>query len=185
MAFNRRSLLVAGAGLTVTPRVGLAAPALNSQMIGLTRSEIEAIWGPLEGQIDSSRLYPWDMYFIGTQKLAIYVAFADAGKPEESVVFAEADAVGDGLDWATANELLRTLIPDDVTDVESYELPPTPNGPIAINCYRYSSRSLAESPNGLGPGEILVTLQEVWSEEENAEPRLVKSIAIAVRSVGQ
>jgi hypothetical protein len=161
-----------------------AAPTLASGALGLTRSEIEAMWGGGEGPFAGQGHY-FDVHDLYTYELAgelYHVAYQQINGVEIAV-YVQVDWLGDGVNEAAARDTVARLIPEDARLTDLYTAPPTPGGPTAFSVSRYSSQALgsAQVHDGALAPEILVVAQERWGDPSVPNSTSVISLSIAVR----
>ena len=155
------------------------AQALESEALGLTRTEFEAAWGPATEQVEMPGQYGSDELFLhGAEDAMIYVSYREFNS-EQIVIYVELNWLGDGVSEDLARETIERLLPGDATLTELYTSPPTPDGPIALSMYRYISDSLGEVHSGVLASEILVLEQHAWNEAAGAST--IMSISLMIR----
>ena len=161
-----------------------AAPALASGALGLTRSEIEAMWGGGEGPFAGQGHYfdVHDLYTYQATGETYHIAYQQINGIEIAV-YVQVDWLGDGVTQGVARETVAGLIPDDARLTDLYTAPPTPGGPIAFSVTRYASEALGSPQvhSGALAPEILVVAQERWGDPSVANSSSVISLSIAVR----
>jgi hypothetical protein len=148
IARSRRDLVkgLAGAGMAFALARSFAvarqANGIASGGIGLTRAEWEAIYGPGEA------LQTFARYTDPAYGGPIYVGMDFENVDDGLVEFIE-------LQWANLNQLggmrqeyaedaTRGLLPDDARLHETFYMPATPGGPIALRSQRWTSAALAD-----------------------------------------
>lgn len=137
---------------------------VESDALGLTRDQLETIWGPaIEAVVMPGQPVTDEMFRYEVVDVMINVAYRDVNG-EQIAIYVELYWLGDGVSQAVATETIERLLPADASMTELYVAPPTPNGPVALSIYRYTSESLGDSHGGLLATEILVIEQHAWME---------------------
>ena len=132
------------------PGVDDAAPEIASGGIGLSRAAWEAAHGPSElvslpptGK-DPDGFGSVYAYEDGTY----YVQFGGRKGEAGRVSYVEVAWGSGGVGDQEAHHVVDELLPDDAAETESYRLPPTPGGPMALLVRRYESVALDAVPTG-------------------------------------
>jgi hypothetical protein len=143
----------------------------DSGGLGLTRSAWEETHG--EGTLADVVSSPFDEIY-GYNDGAYYVVFEGSKDPAESVALdVEAVWEGEGIEFEAAMEAVAGLLPADAERVGSpYFAVPTPDSPIGLIAWYYTSESLDAVPYG-GPDstltpDILVTFHATYVDETPA-----------------
>ncbi|MGD9712185.1 MAG: hypothetical protein AB7V46_08985 [Thermomicrobiales bacterium] len=170
--------MVVLAGSVASARV-TNAQILQSGALGLTRDQFEATWGPPTAPVDLPAMPVSEtMYLYGAEDAMIYVAYRQMNG-EEIAVYVEFDWLGDGISHVMATETVERLLPADAVLTEVYGAPPTPEGPISLQFYRYVSETFGASSDGVLSSEILVMEQHAWNDAAGSST--ITSISLMIR----
>lgn len=178
-----------GAGLLAgRPGSGLAraqAGGLESGALGLTRPEIEAMWGEGVGPFAGPGGYfnVYEMYSYYSQRGTYHVAYQDTNGIEIAV-YLEITLPG-GMGQRDSREFAARYLPEDARRTEVFTAPPSPDGATAVQSYRYVSPAMADVYEGLLPEEMLVTFYERWDDPEYEFGIRVTAISMMVRTITQ
>jgi hypothetical protein len=173
-------LMVLAAVIAATAGVSAATqPALASGALGLSRAQIEAMWGAATEPVEMPGRPMYDAtYAYGSQAAMTYVSYREYNG-EQLAVYVEYTWFGDGATQGVASATIEGLLPSDAALTELYVAPATPEGPITLLVYRYISEALGEAHHGVLAPEILVIQQEVWNDA--AGSAAVSSFSLMIR----
>jgi hypothetical protein len=138
-----------GAILLVLAGPGLAGSSqpVDSGGIGLTRAAWETEHGPGTPTDVSAPVY--DEVYAWEGDVTTYVAFEGSKTERDDVAMYIEVVWGDApVPFEEARATAEALLPADAAISEFYPSPPTPDGPLALHTYRYTSPSLATVPYG-------------------------------------
>ncbi len=168
--------------------VGLArgqAGGLASGALGLTRPEIEAMWGEGVGPFAGPGGYfnVYEMYSYYSQRGTYHVAYQDTNGVEIAV-YLEINLPG-GMSQRESRAFAAGYLPEDAERTEVFTAPPSPDGSTAVQSYRYVSPALGTAYDGLVAEEVLVTFYERWDDPEYEFGIRVTAISMMVRTITQ
>lgn len=172
--------------LLLGPLGGLAQEGeLDSGALGLTRPEIEAMWGAGTGPFENPGGYfnIYELYTYYSQRGNYHVAYQDTNG-REIAIYLEIALPG-GMSEPEAQAFAAGYLPADVQQTDVYTAPPTPDGATALQIYRYESAALDAAYDRILAGEILVIFHERWDDPELEFGRRVTAISMAVRTITQ
>ncbi len=153
--------------------------ALDSEALGLTRDQLEEIWGAATEPVDVPGQPGTDeMFLYGAEDAMTYVSYRELNG-EQIAVFVELAWLGDGVSQQVSTQTIERLLPADAILTELYIAPATPDGPIALSIYRYTSESLADAYDDTLAAEILVIEQHAWNDAAGSST--ITSFSLMIR----
>ena len=160
-------------GAATTPAAGLDFGA-----IGLTRAQFEAAYGAPTKTATVPGPTSDETYAYGTQAGMIYATYRDLNG-EQVAVAVEFAWGGNGVTETAAAKTMDALLPTDAKLTERYVLPATPDGPITLVAFRYTSAALTGASGGVLAPEMLAIQHETW--DASAGAMKVTRISLALR----
>jgi hypothetical protein len=182
---SRRSVIkrIAAAGVAaVSASAGNRAAGgqigVDSGGVGLRREDFEAAYGigvavgPIERHAN---------VVAGVPGATVYAQYMGEVVAHLEVRWQDATPTG-SVDWQTAYEASRFLMPADAVYLDQFWLPATPEGPVEIVGHLYESAQLNEAHHGFG--RLLVLFQRIGGDTGAAGP-LIPAVTITKAAIGQ